>query len=143
MIDHYYIIEFRSRDDYLLASFEADETDNYYPARYPNLFKSGDRLLKVRTGQQPASRTDTSHYARVFLCQTGCSDYKLWAKIELTGDMEIKFISGQTPVFKEIYVYERYIIKDPVCTCGGWAVYGRDADIHADTVANVCDLRKK
>jgi len=30
-----------------------------------------------------------------------------------------------------------------VCTCGGWAVYGRDADIHADNVANTCDLRKK
>lgn len=27
-----------------------------------------------------------------------------------------------------------------VCTCGGWAVYGRDAGIHSDTVAFQCDL---
>ena len=35
-----------------------------------------------------------------------------------------------------------HVKQDPVCTCGGWAVYGRDADIHSDTVAFQCDLRR-
>lgn len=29
-----------------------------------------------------------------------------------------------------------------ICTCGGWSVYGKEADIHSDSVANTCDLRK-
>ncbi len=28
-------------------------------------------------------------------------------------------------------------IKNTVCTCGGWSVYGKDADLHG----NYCDLR--
>lgn len=35
-----------------------------------------------------------------------------------------------------------HVKQEPVCTCGGWAVYGRDADIHSDTVAFQCDLRR-
>lgn len=38
----------------------------------------------------------------------------------------------------------RVIMKSaPVCTCGGWAVYGKEADLHADNLVNTCDLRKK
>ncbi len=31
----------------------------------------------------------------------------------------------------------------PVCTCGGWAVYGKEADLHVDNNVAVCDLRRK
>lgn len=31
---------------------------------------------------------------------------------------------------------------EPVCTCGGWAVYGKEANIHADDRVNQCELRK-
>jgi|ERR1043165_5826922 hypothetical protein len=46
----------------------------------------------------------------------------------------------------EFYVPHRFCVKiavdkPKVCTCGGWAVYGRDADIHADDFSNTCELR--
>ncbi len=31
----------------------------------------------------------------------------------------------------------------PVCTCGGWTVYGKEADLHADNLVIQCDLRRK
>lgn len=35
---------------------------------------------------------------------------------------------------------EAVVSPAKVCTCGGWAVYGKDAGIHSDTVAFTCDL---
>lgn len=45
-----------------------------------------------------------------------------------------------------LLVKREYLIVatvDPVCTCGGWVTYGKDADLHADDLNNTCDLRKK
>lgn len=36
--------------------------------------------------------------------------------------------------------YEPHVPK--VCTCGGWAVYGKEANIHSDDRVNICDLRR-
>ncbi len=32
---------------------------------------------------------------------------------------------------------------EPVCTCGGWVTYGKEADLHADNLVIQCDLRRK
>lgn len=60
---------------------------------------------------------------------------------------EIKFavVKGQSEEGR-IWIKKQELIQireKPVCTCGGWAVYGKEADIHADNVANTCDLRKR
>ncbi len=39
---------------------------------------------------------------------------------------------------QELVAGSNHRISDPfVCTCGGWSVYGKDADLHG----NYCDLR--
>lgn len=43
-------------------------------------------------------------------------------------------------VYKEEWFSEKTVEKR--CTCGGWAVYGKEADIHSDNLANRCELRE-
>lgn len=51
----------------------------------------------------------------------------------------------------DLDVYDRELIamelsqgpREPVCTCGGWVVYGKEADLHADNLVNQCELRVK
>lgn len=50
--------------------------------------------------------------------------------------------SGRVVIMSKDMV-RNHVKQGPVCTCGGWAVYGRDADIHSDTVAFQCDLRRR
>lgn len=64
--------------------------------------------------------------------------YDTWYVATITGQV-------QPPHYVDIYKHE--FLSDlavPVkkCTCGGWAVYGRDADIHSDDISNRCELRE-
>jgi hypothetical protein len=53
--------------------------------------------------------------------------------------------AGSNETDSQVTIWYDYLVDRPaavVCTCGGWAVYGKEADIHADDRVNVCDLRK-
>lgn len=85
-------------------------------------------------------------------CYTGTADigyfhvYKNsahYATIEPSFPMRV--IAGQWQD-GNLVVYQTHLVKAkpaPVCTCGAWVTYGRDSDLHADNIANTCDLRKK
>jgi hypothetical protein len=43
--------------------------------------------------------------------------------------------------FKTTFTASDRVYSTRRCTCGGWAVYGRDADIHSNDISNTCELR--
>lgn len=71
-------------------------------------------------------------------------NHVLYAQWEVTYPYTVA--QGQSEKDTLVHVYAISLVGRPVakvCTCGGWAVYGREADIHADDVANTCELRMK
>lgn len=66
-----------------------------------------------------------------------------YGQFRVVVDPNHKLLGGLTSVPTEYLVVTTVAAVPKKCTCGGWAVYGKEADIHSDDRVNICDLRKK
>lgn len=129
MTDKWEILVVAKDNEQELGTFQAVRLDDY------SLFYACADFLQIQRGFYTGSgeigcfhvyRNDV-HYA---------SAYPFIPQYATFGD----YLEGNLLLqFSDLIVAK----VEPVCTCGGWVTYGKEADLHADDLNNTCDLRRK